>query len=46
LTAGSIDAGEMLRTVAAKDFAGRVLPFAQRDSAVLKRSKISLGSLA
>ena len=36
LTAGGIDAGEMLRALAAKDFAGKVLPFAQRDSAVLE----------
>ena len=36
MTAGGIDAGEMLRTLAAKDFAGKVLPFAQRNSAVLE----------
>jgi EAL domain-containing protein (putative c-di-GMP-specific phosphodiesterase class I) len=35
LTAGGIGAGEMLRTLAARDFDGRVLPFAERDSAVL-----------
>ncbi|MEX1059705.1 MAG: EAL domain-containing response regulator [Methyloceanibacter sp.] len=36
LTAGGIAAGEMLRTLAAKDFDGKVLPFAQRDSAVIE----------
>lgn len=35
LTAGTIAAGEMLRTLAARDFDGRVLLFAQRDSAAL-----------
>ena len=32
---GGIGAGEILRTLAARDFDGRVLPFAERDSAVL-----------
>jgi EAL domain-containing protein (putative c-di-GMP-specific phosphodiesterase class I) len=36
LTAGGIGAGEMLRTLATKDFDGKVLPFAERDSAVLE----------
>jgi len=36
LTAGGIAAGEMLRTLAAKDFDGKILPFAQRDSAVIE----------
>jgi EAL domain-containing protein (putative c-di-GMP-specific phosphodiesterase class I)/CheY-like chemotaxis protein len=36
LTAGGMGAGEMLRALATKDFDGRVLPFAQRDSAVLE----------
>ncbi|MGH6832625.1 MAG: EAL domain-containing response regulator, partial [Methyloceanibacter sp.] len=36
LTAGGIAAGEMLRALAAKDFDGKVLPFAQRDSAVIE----------
>ena len=36
LTAGSIAAGEMLRTLAARDFDGKVLPFAQRDSEIVK----------
>lgn len=36
LTAGGIAAGEMLRTLAAKDFDGKILPFAQRDSAVVE----------
>ena len=45
MTAGSIDAGEMLRIVAAKDFAGRVLPFAQRDSAVLETIQDLAGQL-
>ena len=35
LTAGGISAGEMLRTLAAKNFGSKVLPFAQRDSAVI-----------
>jgi len=35
LTAGGIGAGEMLRTLAAKDFDGKILPFAERDSPVL-----------
>ena len=35
LTAGEIGAGEMLRTLAAKDFNGKVLPFVPRDSALL-----------
>ncbi len=35
LTAGGIGASEMLRTLAARDFDGKVLPFAERDSAVL-----------
>ena len=35
LTAGGIAASEMLRTLAAKNFDGKVLPFAQRDSAVI-----------
>ncbi len=35
MTAGGIAAGEVLRVLAAKDFDGKVLPFAQRDSAVL-----------
>ena len=34
--AGGIAAGEVLRTLAAKDFDGKVLPFAQRDSAVIE----------
>lgn len=45
MTAGSIDAGEMLRTLAAKDFDGRVLPFAQRDSAVLETIQDLAGQL-
>jgi CheY-like chemotaxis protein len=35
LTSGAIAAGEMLRTLAAKDFDGKVLPFAQLDSAAM-----------
>jgi EAL domain-containing protein (putative c-di-GMP-specific phosphodiesterase class I)/CheY-like chemotaxis protein len=34
LTAGGVAASEMLKTLAAKDFDGKVLPFAPRDSAV------------
>lgn len=36
LTAGGIAAGEMLRTLAAREFDGKILPFAQRDSAVIE----------
>jgi EAL domain-containing protein (putative c-di-GMP-specific phosphodiesterase class I) len=36
LTAGGIGAAGMLRTLAAKDFDGKVLPFAERDSATLE----------
>jgi len=35
LTAGAIAASEMLRTLARKDFHGKILPFAERDSAAL-----------
>jgi hypothetical protein len=36
LTAGRIGAAGMLRTLAARDFDGKVLPFAERDSAALE----------
>lgn len=36
LTAGSLAAGEMLEALAAKDFDGSVLPFAERDSVALE----------
>jgi DNA-binding response OmpR family regulator len=36
LTSGAMAAGEMLRTLAAKDFDGKVLPFAQLDSAAIE----------
>jgi len=36
LTAGGIAASEMLRTLATKDFDGKVLPFAERDSGVVE----------
>jgi EAL domain-containing protein (putative c-di-GMP-specific phosphodiesterase class I) len=36
LTADGGSAGEMLRALAEKDFAGKVLPFARRDSAVIE----------
>jgi EAL domain-containing protein (putative c-di-GMP-specific phosphodiesterase class I) len=35
LTGGTISASEMLTLLAAKDFAGKVLPFAERDSAAI-----------
>lgn len=35
MTAGGVAAGDILRVLAAKNFDGKVLPFAQRDSAVL-----------
>ena len=35
LTAGAIKAGDLLETLAEKDFEGKVLPFAARDSAVI-----------
>src|SRR5687768_10073201 len=35
LTAGGIAAGDMLQSLAAKQFDGKVLPFAPRDSAAL-----------
>ncbi|HEU4475611.1 MAG TPA: EAL domain-containing protein, partial [Methyloceanibacter sp.] len=36
MTAGSLAAGEMLEALAAKDFDGSVLPFAERDSVALE----------
>jgi EAL domain-containing protein (putative c-di-GMP-specific phosphodiesterase class I) len=36
LTAGHIAASEMLEALAAREFAGKVLPFAERDSAALE----------
>jgi EAL domain-containing protein (putative c-di-GMP-specific phosphodiesterase class I) len=36
LTAGGVAASEMLKTLAANDFDGKVLPFAPRDSAVAR----------
>lgn len=35
LTAGGVAAGEMLETLAAKDFDGKILPFAPRDSSIV-----------
>jgi len=35
LTAGTVAAGEMLETLAAKDFDGKILPFAPSDSSVV-----------
>ena len=46
LTAGGIAAGEMLRTLAARDFDGKVLPFASAIRPSLKQSTSSLSSLA
>jgi EAL domain-containing protein (putative c-di-GMP-specific phosphodiesterase class I) len=35
LTAGAVTASEMLRVLAGKDFEGKILPFAERDSAAI-----------
>lgn len=45
LTAGGMAASEMLKTLAARNFDGSVLPFAQRDSAVIETIQELAGQL-